>query len=525
MSLAFREKLAHYGLWTYRGAWALEITAALIGLATGLTLGYQAVLNAGPNSVTSVDLALASAPFFMVAIAELTKIPIATLLFSVRWLWKPIVFLFLLALAGITFETVFMGLERAATLRQLKYEDVVNQLKTLEFEREQISSRISDARGNDALRKARDDFELISQQAEQERAKLELQVKEIEKELEGARVILPGAARIRDSLAEKNTQLTQLNSERNASIREAVAEFERQRESYVERIKNARDREIERRYQTELAALVNPRRRIETQFQPKVQALETEISSLRAQFDKLQANAPALPPAQRQALTLRRDEAREQANQIMTAWGEKLKTAREQIEEGQRSESEKAKVVQTDQARKDQISEMIKTLEANRIEFARTDQIRRIAARVYGERPEAVSEDQAGFISVLWFGSIALLAALAGPLTAVVALALQRTSPEVPAEGKLQRLIRKMLLVWRWKRTRSVQVPVEVTVEKEVEKRIEVPVERVIKEILYVPVFTDDPEALKKSLAESLPKDVAELVAVNFGRPRNVSAA
>src|SRR5258708_3847351 len=113
MRQTLREQLAGYGQWTYRGAWALEILAALIGLATGMALGYQAFSTADPGSVTSTDLALASAPFFMVAVAELTKIPIATLLFSVSWFWKPLVFIFLLALAGITFETVFMGLERA----------------------------------------------------------------------------------------------------------------------------------------------------------------------------------------------------------------------------------------------------------------------------------------------------------------------------------------------------------------------------------------------------------------------------
>lgn len=59
------------------GAWALEIAAAIIGLATGLALGFQAF--SASHTATAMDLTLASAPFFMVAIAELTKIPIATL--------------------------------------------------------------------------------------------------------------------------------------------------------------------------------------------------------------------------------------------------------------------------------------------------------------------------------------------------------------------------------------------------------------------------------------------------------------
>src|SRR5262245_51950583 len=124
MHSTMRDKLATYGQWTYRGAWLLESVAATIGLATGIVLGLQA---AQANSeVTAVDLTLASAPFFMVALAELTKIPIATLLFSASWLWKPILTIVLGLLALITFETVSMGLERAAALRQLEHENLAN---------------------------------------------------------------------------------------------------------------------------------------------------------------------------------------------------------------------------------------------------------------------------------------------------------------------------------------------------------------------------------------------------------------
>ncbi|MER9470309.1 hypothetical protein NKI82_31380 [Mesorhizobium sp. M0482] len=124
------QKLASYGQWTYRGAWALEIAAAAIVLTTGVALGVQAF--SASESVTAMDLTLASAPFLMVAIAELTKIPIATLLFSASWFWKPMILVFLLILASITFETVFMGMERAGALRQLRYEELVNKIDALD---------------------------------------------------------------------------------------------------------------------------------------------------------------------------------------------------------------------------------------------------------------------------------------------------------------------------------------------------------------------------------------------------------
>lgn len=65
-------------------------------------------------------------------------------------------------------------------------------------------------------------------------------------------------------------------------------------------------------------------------------------------------------------------------------------------------------------------------------------------------------------------------------------------------------------------------MPVEVPVDREVEKRVEVPVEKVVKEILYVPILTDDPDALRRALSEDLPAEVVDLVqvAAKGGRKR-----
>jgi len=160
MTEALSQKLAVYGQWTYRGAWALEITAAIIGLMTGLALGYQAF--AASESVTAMELTLASAPFFMVALAELTKIPVATLLFSASWLWKPVLLAFLLALAAITFGTVIIGLERAATLRQLKYDELAKQIAVLRAENQNLENTVLQAQKDNRVEQAEKDVERIS---------------------------------------------------------------------------------------------------------------------------------------------------------------------------------------------------------------------------------------------------------------------------------------------------------------------------------------------------------------------------
>ncbi|MES0028025.1 hypothetical protein [Mesorhizobium sp. M0040] len=168
------QKLASYGQWTYRGAWALEIVAAIIGLATGVALSYRGFV--ANEAADSMDLVLASAPFFMIAIAELTKIPIATLLFGASWIWKPVILAFLLVLAGITFETVLLGLERASTMREVQYANFANQTKALQQELGNLKAAAESLRNKDDEAKARSDLEQLSGLADTERDKLRARI-------------------------------------------------------------------------------------------------------------------------------------------------------------------------------------------------------------------------------------------------------------------------------------------------------------------------------------------------------------
>ncbi len=334
MHEALRSKLVGYGQRTYLGAWALEIVASLLGLTTGIALGYQAFSIAEPGSITSIDLILASAPFFMVAIAELTKIPIATLLFSVNWLWKPIVFIFLIALAGITFETVFMGLERAVTLRQFRYEEIVRKIDELKFEKDQISSRISDSTLDDKLKQAQTNLNAIAAQAEQEHKNIQSQISEVEKEIQGQRLLSPDAARTRDELSHKIADRDRLAAERDAVIKDRVGEFERQRESFVDRIKMAQvngNTDKVKRYEDELEQLTNPRAHYEAQYAAKIDPIEKDIATLQADFDRRMALAPAMSPAERQKLDSLHDDLKNRLADVDKAWADRRVSASRQV--------------------------------------------------------------------------------------------------------------------------------------------------------------------------------------------------
>jgi hypothetical protein len=509
-----REKLATYGVWTYRGAWVLEIIAALIGLATGLALGIQAF--SASEEVNAMELVLASAPFFMVALAELTKIPIATLLFSAGWRWKPIVLIFLVALAGITFETVFMGLERAATLRQLQYETLTKDLAARRFEAETLRQSVVEAQSVDEVEASRSEIERLSALADVERLRLQEQIGAIDTQVAGERALPPEAVLIRESLTEAKADRATLIAEQSAEMDSAVRQFESQRDSYVERARVQResgDLVAAQQTETDLRALSNPRIRLEQKQGFALASADERIRSLQDRFDALAAQSTPMSEVQLDALRARKNDLSGQMDSTTARWNAQLDAARDSLADAQAFEAVKGARVAESQSRLDVLGKEIATLESERIPMARTDQIRRIAARLFGSEPEDVTQEQAGLVSVLWFGSLAMLAALAGPVTAIVALALQRlAAPEVKHPSPLSRSLRRLIVHWRWRRIRSVTVPIEVQVPVEVEKRVEVPVEVVVKEVLYVPILTDDPELVMRALEQSLPAEVSSLV-------------
>ncbi|WP_395387717.1 hypothetical protein [Mesorhizobium ciceri] len=512
------QKLASYGQWTYRGAWALEIVAAIIGLTTGVALSYRGFV--ANEAADSMDLVLASAPFFMIAIAELTKIPIATLLFGASWIWKPVVLAFLLVLAGITFETVLLGLERASTMREVQYANFANQTKTLQQELENLKAAAESLRNSDDEAKARSDLEQLSGLADTERDKLRARITEVDEELQAATTLSPAAARAKELLEEKQAALSALVERRDREIKDAVEQFERQRDSYVDRIKSAREKgdlASVQRNEEGLNKLANPRLKKEAEFAPKLAELEPAVATARAEYERLRKDSPPMTLQDKQRLEGRRNDLEKLYDGTAADWDRKLDEARTALAAAQEGATRKSETLAKNQQRQEAIATELSRLETERLPVARNDQIRRLAARWYGLKPEDVSDAQAGTVSTIWFASLAFIAALAGPITAMVALALQRigAQPEVQRDSKLSRLLRRMLLRWRWRRVRKVRV--QVPVDREVEKRVEVPVEveKVVKEILYVPILTDDPEALRRALDRELPPEVIDLVKVS----------
>ena len=141
----------------------------------------------------------------------------------------------------------------------------------------------------------------------------------------------------------------------------------------------------------------------------------------------------------------------------------------------------------------------------------------RLAKQVIGLKDVCdLSERQLSIIKAVWFGSLALIVAVLGPILAFASFVVRENKPrviikevpvekivevetikEVPVEKIVEVEVIKEITIDR-------QVPVEVIKEVPVDKVVfkEVPVEVIRKEVVHIPVYTDDKTLLGKVLSE-----------------------
>ena len=415
-----------------------------------------------------------------------------------------------------------MGLERATTLRQLAYQDLVKEKQALELQISNTTATLQTIERDNSIQQAQDNIENVNRLAENERQTIVAQIAQVDKELEGQVVLSPEAARLRDQLTEAESRRAALVAERNTETNEAYGRFVSQRDSYTARLNSPTATDAQKkRWDGELAKLVNPVPALQAKYGAEIEIADQQIKSLRSEFDSARNRIASTTSVQRTALENRRAELLSTLDSTAQKWVVEKDSARKRLSDAQAQEPSRTETLAIVRKEAQFLREKLADVEGRRIVLARQDQVQRIAGRFFGKNPEDVNESEANLIASLWFGSLAALAALAGPITAIVALGLQRiglSHSQVSSGSKLSRLIRRLIVSWRWRRVRTKIVSVEVPVDKEVVRIVkeEVPVERVVKEILYVPILTDDPEAVKRSLYANLPDEVAEMVKVSL---------
>lgn len=211
-------------------AWGVEIVAALIGLLLAAVTMLTAVgrLESEKGDLSTSDWSnalLGSLPFVIVAIVELTKIPLATATYVSRSIGWRIVFGFGLALLMlITAETVYNGFERQFTVRNSVIQLEKNEIATREEQIDALEKRNAELSAT-TRQSIQDDFlaaiTTIGEQEEQQRLKLAKDEQNLIFQYGGERAKI-----LQDKLENAETQLQNYRTESTSERQRINAKYD-----------------------------------------------------------------------------------------------------------------------------------------------------------------------------------------------------------------------------------------------------------------------------------------------------------
>ena len=247
------------GKFLIRMAWAVEILVAFIGLCIGIIVirGAQGVTEASDlftKGISLNDLTFGMI-FIIVAVVELTKIPLATAVYySVRVFWR-VVFLIALLLVNVsTFETIVTGFERINRELVKEIDQKIIQYNFIKKEIQEIRANTDINSLNDEIEKLRAERRKIN--ADISKIKVDSnQDKQSIKSTSGNQQLIDQLNKEIDSLEAKITKLRDRNTEINSTLpnlkwfqkkdlrneidrnNETIAEYESDKEEKDNRLK------------------------------------------------------------------------------------------------------------------------------------------------------------------------------------------------------------------------------------------------------------------------------------------------
>lgn len=582
-------------------AWTIEIAAAGVGLTLAIArlredIGMQGML--------------AALPFFAVAVMELTKIPLATVIFHTaakRWRYGFTVALFLSMI--ITFETFAIGFDTYQAQLEKQIKPTVDAVKELKLRIASTEDSISasdiiskgtkqiDTDYRSLLTTINDKYDSIIESYKEQKL-------DIDKNYEGDENAVRSLVKSIDSQIEARNN--RIKDERNAlseeleglrsqsaisgdanrnSIQEGIKDLENEktqiRQDTLEEKKQIRDKAEEDYNACQIADSKS--------FFGKncAEIRDQERSDLKSLVEKQQADLKAIQSeirTQKQKLagtgigvdTAKENTIRKRYNDIIEGIESELKDLENEKAKkiadlgklaGNRSKSditktkllnEKIDNANTQRNKELEEAQIVATQRRDRTETAKTDiaentkqanQLRNELAPFCAKLNDVVSSNQVYRLAIqfhdvddacdltqeqltrtqwIWYGSLALVTSALGTTLAFAALVIKYPpiSP-IGIGGMIKGLFRRVnyslvLLHRRLRKPKIKEVPVEKEVIKEVTKEVpvdrvvekivqvtkEVPVEKVVyrdvprevikKELVHVPLFTQDIKAVVK---------------------------
>ena len=554
-------------------AWAIEIIAAMIGLALALSR-----LDPPGDEQLPMFMAFQGAmPFFAVMVIELTKIPLASVFYTVEKLRWRLLFFFSLALTMvITFETFFIGFEQYQSLLMRPLRDITTQIaeqkriiagsnqeqdaSTAFAEKEEAATQAS--RDNEASINEKFDLlekELIRQQNEVQK-KYEVKAGPIKSELEQKDKQLDAldrryASELERIQADRTEAVSAASAEKNTDTENYVALLEslRQQEQQIRvdatkrrnQIIESSGKELEacflcddekQRRQEDLDKVDRDLQRALAKNEQQQQEIRNQLSGnasktsgIRNEFSREEERARQSYETDKGKLL---EERSRLARQLANATGDMSTADKREIETlnaelakvGERRQAELNREKERHDRQQNTFDEQSENVARalNTVAEAREamiplctvlndkvaeNQIFRLAMQLYGSDDAcALEEEQLSTTKAIWFGSLALIVSALGTILALAAFVVRHPPHSSRPLGMRFRFaflaIRK-----RMNKPRIVKEKVEVEKIVEVTKEVpvdrvafkEVPVEVVKREVVHIPVYTNDPSLLGKN--------------------------
>ena len=210
------------GLFLLRMAWTIEIAVAIIGFTIGLIIMKGTQTEQGTSQLVSGFSFLGSMTlndfsigliFMIVAIVELTKIPLATAVYySARLSWRIVFIIGLLLVNVSTFETIVTGFERINRERTKVVSNYITEYHSILTEIENLSiDERADEIDEDISKELKTRREIQSQ-IDENNLSAEKQIKQL-RESSGNKEVIEQLERRIESLGKEIEELTKANTQ------------------------------------------------------------------------------------------------------------------------------------------------------------------------------------------------------------------------------------------------------------------------------------------------------------------------
>ena len=505
-------------------AWIIEVIAASLGLFIGLYGSYSAYALYSENEELDVgawaDVYISGAAFIIIAVVELTKIPLVLGFYRAKVLvWRLMFLGTLILLIVVTFETMFNGLERSYSNQEARITLIKNDWKAKKDELDNIEIRLAEINER-TIEQIEEEYniklnELNEEKINQRRALNAEKQGELDGVEEKIRQVRDSYTIISDADGLEETVKSLRADIEKASVdaENKIATAEENTANRVSEIDIRIDNLITQREEAmEDASIFNTRQTISSRFDLQIGPLEREKLSLQRNLEqnkiRIENERLARIATLEERLVVAQEELKISKGRGQNRLEESISVfEQEQIEIEDKYRPLFQNLEEDFEERKDNLNAQLKetkriqnvgetnrpTLEEERNELrkdiidlqkdideqAAKTQIYRFTQRIYGHETAAeVMPEELRTITTIWFGSIALVAALVGSMLALAGYVCKIQIPITLLQKKKQlcnrifRTIQGFFVASRRRlrepviKIKKVQVPYEVTVEK-----------------------------------------------------------